>query len=213
MVDAVRVSEAEEMAQKVRDLREACVSEAFAIIGDVGVEGLSIREVARRIGVSHQAPYKHFASSDHLLAEVVRRTYATFSAHLRSRRLTGVPHEDMHTLGVAYFEFAQQNPLHYRLMFGTPLPNPEEHPEMMAEARQAFTILLDAVTRLHGHARPRKSDHLDALFVWAAVHGIATILQTEALKQINLQHLLPEAFPHTLRCIGAAMEGHPERGK
>ena len=57
-------------------MREACVEEALAIVGEAGLEALSLREVARRLHVSHQAPYKHFPSRDHILAEVVGRAFA-----------------------------------------------------------------------------------------------------------------------------------------
>jgi len=60
----------------VVDLRERCVTEALAIIQEQGVEQLSLRDVARRLGVSHQAPYKHYANRDALLAEVVARELA-----------------------------------------------------------------------------------------------------------------------------------------
>lgn len=200
--------------KKPKDLRGACVSEALAIIGDVGVEGLSIREVARRLAVSHQAPYKHFPSSDHLLAEVVRRTYLEFSLHLQSRPRSADPGEDMFQLGLAYFQYAQQYPLHYRLMFGTPLPDPAAHPEMMKEARAAFQILLSSLQRLHGAptlAPPSEPTQLDALFVWATVHGLSTILQSKALAEIGLESLvLQEAFAHTLFRIGRALQLPPK---
>ena len=54
------------------DLREACVQAAREVIAERGVEGLSMRDVARRLGISHQAPYRHFESRDHLLAEIMR---------------------------------------------------------------------------------------------------------------------------------------------
>jgi AcrR family transcriptional regulator len=188
-----------------RDLREACVDQALAIIGDVGVEALSIREVARRLGVSHQAPYKHFASSDHLLAEVVRRTYRQFSEHLEARPRSSHPGEDLKSMGEAYFRFALDHPLHYRLLFGTPLPDPAAHPEMMAEARRAFQLLHEAI----GHLKPPAAEEelqLDALFVWATVHGLASILQTAALDQIGLDKVvLAEALPHALHRIGKAL--------
>lgn len=188
-----------------RDLRDACAEEALKIIGDVGVEGLSIREVARRLGVSHQAPYKHFPSSNHLLAEVVRRMYADFSAHLLARPKGRDAAESMKNLGIAYFQFAMQHPLHYRLMFGNPLPDPEQHPEMMEEARAAFTILLDSLAAARGGKNVRL-DQLDALFVWSALHGLSTILRTNALDEIGLKEsLLAEALPHTLMRIGKAL--------
>ncbi|MCG8692745.1 MAG: TetR/AcrR family transcriptional regulator, partial [Minwuiales bacterium] len=65
-----------------KDLREACVREALAIIDTSGVEELSLREVARRLGVSHQAPYRHFPSRDHILAEIVTRAFESFARYL-----------------------------------------------------------------------------------------------------------------------------------
>ena len=188
-----------------KDLREACAEEALKLIGEVGVEGLSIREVARRLGVSHQAPYKHFASSDHLLAEVVRRTYVLFSQYLEERMHSQTEDPEMRRLGEAYFTFAMEHPLHYRLMFGTPLPDPVEHPEMMQEARYAFTVLLEALGRARG-VKDEKADQLDALFVWSTLHGLATILQTAALDQIGMSKvLLADALPNTLERIGKAL--------
>jgi AcrR family transcriptional regulator len=188
-----------------RDLREACVEEALAIIGDVGVEALSIREVARRLGVSHQAPYKHFPSSDHLLAEVVRRTYRQFSQHLEARPRNGDPGDDLKSGGYAYFTFAREYPLHYRLLFSTPLPNPAAHPEMMAEARHAFQLLYADIGRVKPHASETERQ-LDALFVWATVHGLASLMQTAALDQIGLgPDVLAEALPHTLHRIGKGL--------
>lgn len=196
-----------------RNLREACVEEAFAIIGETGVEGLSIREVARRLGVSHQAPYKHFPSSQHLLAEIIRRTYVQFAAHLRHRPLTGHPAADMHSLGEAYFAFAMQHPLHYRLMFGTPLEDPSAHPETMRAAQEAFGVLLQAIAALRGRSPDwvtTAEDRLDALFVWSAVHGLATILHSNALSRTGIVNLPPgQAFAEILRRIGRAMGVEP----
>lgn len=205
-----KISEAERMKPgKSRDLRDACVAEALLIIGEVGLEALSIREVARRLGVSHQAPYKHFASSDHLLAEVVRRTYAMFSAHLEQRPAGRDADEDLLHMGQAYFQFAQQHPLHYRLMFGTPLPDPSQHPEMMQEARHAFQLLLSAVRKnqLDAVKRPPEGQaELDALFVWAAVHGLSTLLESKALHQMGFPPaILNSIHHHTLACIGKAI--------
>jgi AcrR family transcriptional regulator len=192
--------------EKPRDLREACVEEAFAIVGELGVEGLSIREVARRLRVSHQAPYKHFPSSDHLLAEIARRAFARFAQSLDARPRTGHPAEDMRALGMAYFEFAHRHPAHYRLMFGGRLPDPREHPEMLREAKHAFGILLGSVRDLHGGRASERDAQLDALFVWATVHGLATILETRALAQTGLpEETLRDALPHTLDRIGRAM--------
>ena len=117
------------------DLREACIREALAIIETSGVEQLSLRDVARRLGVSHQAPYKHFPSRDHILAEIVARAFEAFAAHLDARPRRADPYEDLREMGLAYVGYAREHPLQYRLMFGTPLPNPSQHPDMMDRAQ------------------------------------------------------------------------------
>ena len=210
--------------RKPSDLREACVTEALAIIEEAGVEGLKIREVARRLGVSHQAPYKHFPSSEHLLAELVRRTYQTFAEHLENRPRGNSPGEDMYCMGLAYFQFAMDHPLKYRLLFGTPLPEPAQHPAMMEEARKAFTLLLAGVASMKGGEHvglEQKGLQLDALFVWSVVHGMASLIQSAALHQLVLDEAtLREAMPHALASIGralsaefAAASGEPTKSK
>ena len=66
-------------------LREACIAAAREAIARHGIESLSLRDVARRLGVSHQAPYKHYPSRDHLLAEVMRCGFQQFARHLDAR--------------------------------------------------------------------------------------------------------------------------------
>jgi AcrR family transcriptional regulator len=176
-------------SQPPKELREACIEEALTIIERGGVEALSLREVARRLGVSHQAPYKHYPSRDHLLAEVVRRAFVAFADHLDARPRAGDPFEDLNAMGRAYLDYAMRHPLQYRLMFGTPLPDPAAHPDMMTRGRYAFALLEQAIAALD-EARPpaaRTADpRLDALHVWSLLHGLASIAQTSALRTLAL---------------------------
>lgn len=186
------------------DLREACIEEALKIIETEGVENLSMREVSRRLDVSHQAPYKHFPSRDHILAEVVRRAFEGFARYLDEKLRTGDPYTDLTVMGRAYLDFARAHPLQYRLMFGTPLPDPAEHPAMMESAQQAFALLRDCLAQL-----PETQLHqaeLDALFVWSTMHGFASIMQTHALDKLNLSvEVLENAARHTLYRVGVAL--------
>jgi AcrR family transcriptional regulator len=192
------------------DLREACLREALAVIERAGVEALSLREVARGLGVSHQAPYKHFASRDHLLAGVVRRIYDGFARHLDDRPRHDDPYGDLGAIGEAYLAYARAHPLQYRLMFATPLPDPAAHPAMMASARHAFAILNEAIDRVHGRpdaASPAGRDvPLDALYVWATVHGLASIMQASAMRTLALPDSIHAAVePHAMGRLHAAM--------
>jgi AcrR family transcriptional regulator len=200
-----------------RDLREACIQEALAIIETAGVEALSLRDISRRLGVSHQAPYKHFPSRDHILAEIVRRAFDSFAAHLDSYHPhTGDPHRDLATMGRTYLDYALTHSLQYRLMFGTPLPDPAQHPAMMKSAQHAFALLQDCLMALrHAQATPSmpadaSQATLDALFVWSTLHGLASILPTRALDTLALpSELLTAAPQHTLARIGAAINAPP----
>jgi AcrR family transcriptional regulator len=196
--------------QQRRELREAIAAEAMAIVGESGLEALSLREVARRLGVSHQAPYKHFPSRDHLTSEMVRRAFANFAQHLDGRLRHEDPRDDLGEMGRAYLQYARAKPLHYRLMFGTPLPNPLDHPDMMESAPHAFSLLQQAIASLPTEPSAKRDPSrvdLDALFVWSTMHGLATILETRALDNLSLPpSVLDAAGNHVLMSIGPALE-------
>jgi AcrR family transcriptional regulator len=182
----------------------------LAIVRDEGLEKLSLREVARRLGVSHGAPYKHFGSRDHILAEVVARAFADFAAHLDARPRTGRPHDDLAEMGRAYLSYALAQPLNYRLMFSTTLPDPDTHPCMMREARHAFALLRDGLRAVHAAERRVASEdslNLDAMFVWATMHGLAGVMIGDSIRQIGLPaRVLSQMQPHVLGCISAALD-------
>jgi AcrR family transcriptional regulator len=193
------------------DLPEACVTEALAIIRDVGIENLSLREVARRLGVSHQAPYRHFPSRDHLLAEVVDRCFRDFDAALGTDSEDGDhdggnPAEDLAALGRLYLDYAARHPLEYRLMFGARLPDPREHPEMLEKGCAAFDQLRARVARLVGQPVESETVTLEAMFVWSTVHGLASILETEAMAGLGIDATLQRAVSeHVLSRIGRGL--------
>lgn len=188
------------------DLREACIIEAINIIETDGIESLSMREVSRRLGVSHQAPYKHFPSRDHILAEIVRRSFEAFADHLDNRPRTGEPYTDLGAMGYAYLDYAVNHPLRYRLMFGTALPDHKEHPAMMKQADHAFGLLRDAIAEM----RLARDPHLDAMFVWSTMHGLASILQMQMIESMELpDSVIENAVAHILSRIGAGLGEEP----
>ncbi len=177
--------------KKKQLLKQALVEQAFSVIEEKGVEHLSLREVARRLGVSHQAPYKHFPSRDHILAAVVARCFAEFAQHLSSRPSCNDPFDDLHKMGLAYLEFAQKFPLQYRLMFNTALPDGTAHSEMLAQAQFAFSILYDKL----GEMTLKDPDHPirdpvkhDAIYIWSALHGLASLMQSDVTSTLGLSN-------------------------
>lgn len=191
------------------DLREACIAEATAIIELRGIESLSLREVARRLGVSHQAPYRHFPSRDHVLAEVIRRSFAEFAAALNAPPRTDNVGADALAMGMAYVQFALSRPLQYRLIFGGALPDPERHAEMLNGARAAFGVLQNLLTRIfteRGQPFDQEAVNREALFIWSSLHGIVSLMRSDALDTLELSPDTRNGFAMiALQRVGVAL--------
>jgi AcrR family transcriptional regulator len=196
-----------EPAKKRGNLREAAILEARGIIEDHGLEALSLREVSRRLGVSHQAPYKHYPSRDHLLAEVIARCFSDFATHLDASAPGASPHEALDQMGRAYLRYALDAPLSYRLMFGAQMPEPSEHPEMLIKARHCFDLLREAVSALDRSNVTPASIDADAMFIWSTIHGLASILQTRAIETLSLSNeSIEDMISSTMAKIGVALQ-------
>jgi AcrR family transcriptional regulator len=183
------------------DLRRALVDAALALVTEEQNWGFSLREVARRAGVSHNAPYKHFADKRDLLAavaaagfEAVRARLATAVAETRSADAA------LAAIGVAYVRFGLANPAHYRLMFGPTLTTGEGGlPAAAAEAAAgAKAVLQEAVLRgaQAGYFTPSPASQAEldqaALAAWSLVHGL-TMLAIDGLAGAGAPSSLPDA--------------------
>jgi len=191
------------------ELKEACIRAAREVISEHGVEHLSLREVARKLGVSHQAPYRHYPSRDHLLAEVMRRCFQSFARSLDAREHSDEPMADLESLGRQYLSYAAANPLEYRLMFGTPWPEPAEHPDLVRDAVHAFDVLRGVLRRLYGASGAMRAKvDLHAMFIWSTMHGFASITHANVMDCLELAPKVKAAAPeHVMRMIETAMRG------
>lgn len=198
----------ETLEHDTQGLKDACVEIAQAVIAEYGVEKLSLRDVARRLNVSHQAPYKHYPSRDHLLAEVIRRCFRRFTLALNRRKRSEEPIEDMWALGASYLSFALQNPLEYRLMFGTPWPQVQVSTELIIDSQHSFNVLRQAMTPLYaGTGAGVDVIDVDAMFVWSSMHGLATILQCQAMQNLDLKaEVMEKTTENVMQMINLALE-------
>jgi AcrR family transcriptional regulator len=167
------------------DLRRGLLDEAIATIRAEGVDGLTLREIGARLGVSRTALYRHFADKRALLAAVATEGFRT----LRQQLVTaweegGRGRAAFESMGVAYVRFAVANPSHYRVMFGGFVDPKACEPELEAEAAGAFQALVDALAALQGDAIMRAEDTVKmARFVWAVVHGVAMLAIDGQLRE------------------------------
>jgi AcrR family transcriptional regulator len=159
------------------NLRRALLDEALATIRADGVDGLTLRGIGARLGVSRTALYRHFADKRALLTAVATEGFRM----LRQGLLTawdegGRGPAAFTSMGVAYVGFAVANPAHYRVMFGGFVDAQPQDAELATEAEGAFQALVDAVVALQRGGFVRGDDAmLMARFVWAVVHGVAML--------------------------------------
>jgi len=195
-----------------KSVKEDCVRKAIEVIAKEGLEGLSLRAVARALGISHQAPYKHFPSRDHLLAEVIRRCLIEFAQALRDSGMDAAgkplpPQDAMRQLGKSYLEYAAQNPLAYRLMFSTPWPDAARALDLSSDARAAFDILVECISRLKPDS-PNASLRADALFIWTSIHGVAGAIESHAMGYLDFdQAETTQALEHAMKLAEQAVFG------
>lgn len=153
------------------DLRRALVAAARALLEESGPEALSLRDVARRVGVSHNAPYRHFPTRQALLAAVTAEGFAALSARMTALPSAPGPAAPPGLAGGfrCYLGFAREQPGLFRLMFeGT---GKSADPALRAESEQAYDGLRRAVHRIAPGA-----DRAAVVAVWAQLHGLALLV-------------------------------------
>ncbi len=159
------------------DLRTALLEAAVVALREGGIAGLSLRDCARRVGVSHAAPYRHFASKDLLLAAIAGQGFAWLAAAGRAA-MAGQrdPQARLDAYGQAYVRFAVAHPEHFRVMFTAQIADCTEADQEVADA--AFGLLRDAVAAVQAASPDAAIPDADtaAVAYWSRPHGLAMLL-------------------------------------
>ena len=151
------------------DLRRVLLSTAAEAIAESGPAALSLRELARRAGVSHAAPAHHFGDKAGLLTALATQGFDLLADALRQAG------DDLLDTGVAYVGFAVRHRAHFDVMFRPELYRADD-PELVAARARSGEVLREGVARHTG----REPD-ADALAAWSIVHGFATLRLSGAL--------------------------------
>ncbi len=178
------------------DLRRDLLDAAIDAITHGGPASVSLRSVAKSVGVSHAAPQNHFGDKAGLFAAIAAEGFQRLAEELTGQP-GGIDPNRLTLLGVQYVRFALEHPAHFAVMWN---PDLHHHPPEVASARDAtFVLLLDALSDSEGHL------NTDAAIArgeraWIAAHGLATLLLcgslipppgTDALQYVTdqLDHL------------------------
>ena len=167
------------------DLKHTLIAAALDLLAEKQDWGFSLREVARRAGVSHNAPYNHFNSRQDLLASVAAAGYDLLRARMQDAIAQGeAPSAALKAAGAAYVRFGVENPAHYRLMFGTVLTTAANClPSAVGESAAAAKELLSGIIRQGAEKgsfalSPTDTEALNmaVLSAWSLVHGLTALL-------------------------------------
>jgi AcrR family transcriptional regulator len=193
------------------NLRRALLDEALATIRAEGVDGLTLRQIGARVGVSRTALYRHFADKRALLTAVASEGFRRLREQLvMAWEEAGRGGAAFQAMGATYIHFAVANPSHYRVMFGG-FVDPQNETELATEAEGAFQALVDALTTLQRNGIVlRDNVVLMARFVWSVVHGVAMLAIDGQLREPGgIEELMRYAIERLRTGIEAGADHRP----
>ena len=180
-------------------LREALLAAALELVREQGAAALSLREVARRAGVSHAAPAHHFGDKAGLLTALAIEGFRLFAEAQRAGAARGGddPQSRFGWLGWAYVMFAAEHRAYFEVMFRPELLRRDD-PELAQAGLAAYQVLLDHVRAALGGAATEDELALRSTVAWAHAHGLAPLWLDGNLTHYaglnNLDALARQAF-------------------
>jgi AcrR family transcriptional regulator len=188
------------------DLRDALVQAALREAEQGGPEAISIKALAKKLGVSQPAPYRHFADREALLAAVTAEAFRQFTAFLRDSVSRPSKRSKLSRLAQATLGFGLQRNGIYRLMFASRIMAcASKDSELHSAATETFALLLDALEApAVGLLRERY-----ALQLWAALHGVVMLaeqgLLTGQVAGVSREQLVDDIVEQTKSALSAAI--------
>jgi AcrR family transcriptional regulator len=179
------------------NLKEALISAGLEILSEKGMEELSLRNVARKVGVSHTAPYNHFSNKQALLAAIStaghEQLYQTLSDSFNKCKHTST--NIIFEIAWSYLQFALDDPGKFKLMFSGALEEERDHPAYIVISRKNLSLLEEIIVYCQnkGQIADGKVENI-ATRLWCVVHGFAHLaledqfpkeyLQDQSLKEL-----------------------------
>jgi AcrR family transcriptional regulator len=162
------------------DTRRRVLDASILMVAEGGVRAVSFREVARRAGVSHQAPYHHFSNHEAILHEIAREGFSALAEAMEQAGEEATdPVDALVAAGRAYLDFAVEHVGHYRVMFQRPVSQGDQP---LAEAEHTLELLgslAEAATA--SGAGGGLSPEVLARLCWSTAHGVASLVTEGAL--------------------------------
>lgn len=180
------------------DLKNALIKAGVQILSKEGIEGLSLRKVAERAGVSHNAPYSHFPDKQSLIAAISTEGFnklyneldAAISAHHND------PRRQLQEGAWAYVQFAMKNTDTFKIMFSGVLEKEKKYPAFVEISQKTFELVVQIVRACQnaGVLNPGPAEVM-AVTVWGQIHGIVSLMlegqiSHTVLDQVAIQDII-----------------------
>ena len=165
------------------DLRQTLIEAACQHLLKSGADTLSLRALARQVGVSQTAPYRHFGSKNALFAAIATYGFEQLGAALKAS--SDAYADDIERaiveVGLTYIRWAGVNPEKYSLFFDSSLVEFSEHPELVEAGNDSFQVILSLIGRgIDAGLLLDKSVVQLATVLWAGIHGCASLLLSKS---------------------------------
>lgn len=160
------------------NLRQKIIDEALLSIEQKNIVSLSLRNIARCLGISHNAPYRHFSDKESLLVEIATIGFTQLHQALQkaSNHSSSDARQRLENIGVAYIEYALNNSTYYQVMFCDRQLICNKYPKLAEISQATFAVLVDAI-RVGQDAQifilgdPLQLAHI----CWSTTHGVSTL--------------------------------------
>ena len=193
------------------DLRRELLKEALELIGREGPSAVSLRSLARRLGVSHAAPANHFPDKAALFTAIATEGFELLGAAITEAADQAGPDatagQRFRATGRAYTGFALAHPAHFAVMWRRDLLHPDD-PALAAAGDATFALLLAAVRDVQAEGWAAGADPQTVAFLaWSVVHGLATLWLGGSLD--HAQRPFDEIAGEVGALLGRALAAHP----
>ena len=180
------------------DLHSEILRVARVLLEENNIASLSLRTVAKMIGVSHTAPYRHFKNKEGLLAGIASQGYEELTEQLKAAvdSHPNQPALQLEEAGRRYVQLGLISPQCTQLMFGGVLPRDDRYPEFKVSSERAFDSLKKIIKSGQSNNVFKNDDpQILALAAWSGIHGLTMLLisgsiQEKIIMDVDLKPLI-----------------------
>lgn len=185
------------------DLRGALIDTALKIVQTEGIEALSLRNLAKAVGVTAAAPYSHFRDKDELLAAVAETGFQKLALQMveAATGQNGVQGR-IEKLIAAYIRFAVENKALFHLMFGRELTNMKAYPTLAMTAGKSYSLFSNVLAKRAGASE--EDTRIMTVSLWSMCHGIATLIMD---GKINISQFGAKDIDAFVRQVAGTFSG------